>query len=245
MIDPDVLLLPFDCVFKCSVMLLLISFFVWAFTCFAFSLELLDEIWSLYDSSFHSEQDLSESEWTLSMSTTYSHEDLFTDITVPVENELVDLEELPLLDEYPLEDEWALGSTTSETTSDWVADCDDTLQWIDKRRDKRQAKRGASCKAPSTGTETKPGGSGPNNPGSGGHPSFFPGYNEYILDPESNLLRIPGYVPSKDGENDICLIYTEGYMPYGVCGIEKFRFKSAATFYNQVTFTVTNAVLGM
>lgn len=127
-----------------------------------------------------------------------------------------------------------------DTNLNLVADCGSPFLQSGKRR----IKRGESCKMPSTtATEPQPDGIGPSPPSPGNEPSFFPGYREYVLDPETNVLRIPGFSARYNGENDVCLIYTEGYLPYGVCGTE--LFKSVAQFWGIETYTIPKAVLGM
>lgn len=136
------------------------------------------------------------------------------------------------------------GYTASDPSVDLLTDCGNGLQPYGKRR----AKRGESCRSPSTtDTEPQPGGPGPGPgpgpPSSEKAPSFFPGYREYIRDPDTNVLRIPGFSSRYLGESDVCLVYTEGYLPYGVCGIEYFT--STEAFWGINTFTLTKAVLCM
>ena len=170
--------------------------------------------------------------------------------TAPMDSDLAGGEELSGSDEsnpvsalaefYPEDEGISIdGFAPSDINQDWMADCTDWFQYNGKRR----AKREASCKDPTvSNTEKKPDGTGPPPPTPGG-PSFFPGYGKYIMDKKTNILRIPGYTPRFHGENDVCLIYTEGYLPYGVCGTTLFN--SVESFWGIETYTITQAVLGM
>lgn len=162
------------------------------------------------------------------------------DTTLLAENDLSNGEELSELDEsHPEDDLISMAiSSLDDISLALEAGCGDSWQY----RSKRRGKRGVNCKnPPATSTEKKPDGTGPSPPSPGG-PSFFPGYGSYIMDKKTNILRIPGFVPRLPGENDVCLIYTEGYLPYGVCGTELFN--SVDNFWGIETYTITKAQLG-
>lgn len=228
----------------------------WAFITLISSLQFQDEPWSFDDTSFLPESwsfddpssfpelDFTENEPTSSLFMPSDDGDLALDTTFLADNnlsgggEFIGFDENPLGDDGMSFDEFASG----DISLDLEADCGDVFQYSGRRR----AKRGAVCKdSPATGTGKRP--DMPDKPGlppplpEG--PSFFPGYGRYILDKKTNILRIPDFSPRYHGENDVCLIYTEGYLPYGVCGSE--QFKSADEFWGINTYTVTKAVLGM
>lgn len=208
----------------------------------------IPELWSFDDSSSSNnpksmpESDLSENKLTSSMYMPYDDGDLFMDTSLLAGNEPSNEDDLFELDDFPTKDDGTMFgvSTSSDVSLDLGTECGDSFQ----RGGKRRAKRGGVCKnAPLTGTGSEPDGTRPPPPSPGNGPSFFPGYREYILDKKTNILRIPGFAPSFFGENDVCLIYTEGYLPYGVCGTE--TFKSVESFWGIDTFTITKAVLGI
>ena len=216
----------------------------------------LPESWYFDDSSSFSESGLSslsesdssslfesdpESELTSSMFMTYNGGDLATDTEVPADNDLFDGEDSPSWDEFHPDDDVVSmsGSDLDDVSLDLSADCGNWFQINGKRRKKRA---GESCTNPPTNTEKMPDGTGPSAPSPGGA-SFFPGYGKYVMDKKTNILRIPAYVPRFPGETDVCLIYTEGYLPYGVCGTELFN--SVETFWGIETYTITKAQLGM
>lgn len=239
----------------CFVMRSFFVLFLWAIITFVSSSQYLDES-SAFDDPFFMpgtgsfddpsslpEPNLLENESTPSIFMPYDDRNLAMDTTLPLpaDNNLFDGEDLSGLDEFHLADDGISMSESapSDISLDWEANCGDPFQHSGKRR----AKRGASCKnSPETSTEKTPDGTGPPPPSPGG-PSFFPGYGKYTLDKKTNILRIPGFTPSFSGENDVCLIYTEGYLPYGVCGTELFN--SVQSFWGISTYTLTKAVLGM
>ena len=202
----------------------------------------LPDDWLLSDLSSLPEPDLSGSEPMSSIFSSSDDSGLNLDTTLFADDNVTgELPSLSGLDQLPSNDYGTLFDEASpgDISLNWEADCGDQPQTVGKRR----AKRGASCKNPPvTGTEQKPDGTGPPPPSPGNGPSFFPGYREYVMDDKTNVLRIPGFSPRYFGENDVCLIYTEGYLPYGVCGTE--LFKSTENFWGIDTFTITKAVLG-
>lgn len=163
------------------------------------------------------------------------------DTELPTSYDLFDGEGSSGTDESHLDvDVVSMGvSAFDDISLDLSADCGDWLQYNGKRRKKRGGER---CRNPPTSTEKVPDGTGPSAPSPGGT-SFFPGYGKYVMDKKTNVLRIPAYVPRFPGETDVCLIYTEGYLPYGVCGTE--LFKSVESFWGIETWTITKAQLGM
>lgn len=171
----------------------------------------------------------------------YNDANLAMDTNLPADNNLFIGEESSDLDAFhPEDDVISMGESAPDGLGlDLEADCGASFQYNGKRR----TKRGARCKnPPATSTEKLPDSTGPSPPLPGG-PSFFPGYGSYVMDKKTNILRIPGYIPRVPGENDVCLVYTEGYLPFGVCGTE--LFKSVDAFWGIETFTITKAQLGM
>lgn len=262
MIVPNIPCFHSDEAFLCFVMHSFVLF-LWAFiasVCSQFQDEpwsfddtsFLPATWSLDDPSSLPESDF-ENESESSMFTSSHAGELAMDTNLLADNDISDGEAFSGLDSFNPEDDGIsmdefhpedYGISMDDLTPSYIgldleADCGGMFRY----RGKRRAKRGASCKAPPpTSTEKKPDNSGPLPPSPGG-PSFFPGYGSYIMDKKTNILRIPGFVPRYTGENDVCLIYTEGYLPYGVCGTELFR--SVETFWGIETYTITKAVLGM
>lgn len=207
----------------------------------------MPEIWSFDDPSSSDnlesmpESDLLENGLPSSMYMPYDDGDLAMDTSLHPGNEPLNGDDLFELDDFPTKDDGTVfgESAASDVSLNWETECGNSFQ----RSGKRRARRGASCKdSPTTGTGSEPDGTRPPSPSPGNGPSFFPGYREYVLDKKTNVLRIPGFAPTYFGENDVCLIYTEGYLPYGVCGTEPF--KSVDSFWGIDTFTITKAVLG-
>lgn len=256
----------FDAALTCFTMRFFFVVFLWALIPFASSSLYEDGLWGFDDTSFSSESwsfdespplaesssssfsglelpSFSESdpdnESTSSMFMAYNDGDLATDTTLVADNDLFNGEESSGWDEFHPEDDVisTAVSAPDEVSLDLEANCGGSFQYNGKRR----TKRGERCKNQPTSTDKLPDSTGPSLPLPGGT-SFFPGYGKYVMDKKTNVLRIPGYVPRVPGENDVCLIYTEGYLPYGVCGTELFN--SVDAFWGIQTYTITKAQLG-